>query len=64
MQFLAIFLNLTPSRYVEYGPPTAVGILGIILICLFFYGVRAFWRRDLEATYEPMGGFGQADDDE
>ena len=53
-----------PPWYVEYGAPTTVGIFGVVLICLFFLGVRAFWRRDTtEATYEPIGGFGQGDDE-
>ncbi|KAJ7492769.1 hypothetical protein FB451DRAFT_1361247 [Mycena latifolia] len=43
-----------PPWWVEYGGPAVVGVSGIFLICLFFYGVRAFWRRDLtQATYEP-----------
>ncbi|KAJ6621583.1 hypothetical protein B0H10DRAFT_2162956 [Mycena sp. CBHHK59/15] len=43
-----------PPWWVEYGGPAIVGVGGILLICLFFYMVRAFWRRDLtEATYEP-----------
>ncbi|KAJ7099615.1 hypothetical protein C8R43DRAFT_1092346 [Mycena crocata] len=45
-----------PPWWVEYGGPGVVGVGGIVLICLFFYGVRAFWRRDFtEATYEPSG---------
>ena len=52
-----------PSWWIEYGPPTFVGAVGVLLICLFFYGVRIFWNRDpTEATYEPVGGFGRARD--
>ncbi|KAF7339597.1 Carnitine/acyl carnitine carrier [Mycena sanguinolenta] len=52
-----------PPWWIEYGGPAVVGVGGIGLICLFFYGVRAFWRRDFtQPTYEPVGGFG-ADDD-
>ena len=41
-----------------------MSVVGVILIGLFFYGVRWVWRRDTtEATYEPIGGFG-ADDGE
>ena len=53
-----------PSWWIEYGPPSIVGVIGILLICLFFYGVRILWNRDsTEATYEPVGGFGRDDDD-
>ncbi|KAF8213201.1 carnitine/acyl carnitine carrier [Mycena galopus ATCC 62051] len=46
-----------PSRWIVYGGPGVVGVGGIALICLFFYGVRAFWRRDFtQPTYEPVGG--------
>ena len=38
--------------------------LFIILKCLFFLGMRALWRRDTEATYEPVGGFGRDDDED
>lgn len=53
-----------PSWWIEYGPPSFVGAVGVLLICLFFYGVRIFWNRDpTEATYEPVGGFGRDCDD-
>ncbi|KAJ6509385.1 hypothetical protein C8R47DRAFT_965641 [Mycena vitilis] len=43
-----------PPWWVKYGGPAAVGVGGMVLICLFFYGVRAFWRRDFtQPTYEP-----------
>lgn len=51
-----------PRWWIEYGPPSFVGAVGIVLICLFFYGVRTVWNRDTEATYEPMGGFGDCDE--
>ncbi|KAJ7654975.1 hypothetical protein DFH06DRAFT_1201215 [Mycena polygramma] len=52
-----------PPWWVKYGGPAAVGVGGMVLICLFFYGVRAFWRRDFtQPTYEPVGGFGTDDD--
>ncbi|KAG6818062.1 hypothetical protein H0H87_009217 [Tephrocybe sp. NHM501043] len=52
-----------PPWWISYGAPTGVGISGCVLICLFFYGVRAVWRRDTtEATYEPIGGFGRDDE--
>jgi solute carrier family 25 (mitochondrial carnitine/acylcarnitine transporter), member 20/29 len=48
-----------PSWWFEYGGPLGVAAGGVVLICLFFYGVRVFWSRDTtEATYEPVGGFG------
>ncbi|KAG5647591.1 hypothetical protein DXG03_008944 [Asterophora parasitica] len=52
-----------PPWWLAYGAPTGVGIVGSLLICLFFYGVRIVWRRDTtEATYEPVGGFGRDDE--
>jgi solute carrier family 25 carnitine/acylcarnitine transporter 20/29 len=58
-----VLLPYYPSWWVEYRSPAGVFLGGIILICLFFWGVRAIWRRDTtEATYEPVGGFG-ADDE-
>jgi solute carrier family 25 carnitine/acylcarnitine transporter 20/29 len=52
-----------PPWWIAYGAPTGVGIVGFILICLFFYGVRIVWKRDTtEATYEPVGGFGRDDE--
>lgn len=55
----------SPSWWNAYGAPLGAGVLGVCLIGLFFYGVRAVWRRDTtEATYEPVGGFGQDDHDE
>ncbi|KAI8981247.1 FAS1 domain-containing protein [Trametes punicea] len=55
----------SPSWYVEYGAPLAVGVGGIIVIGLFFWGVRWVWRRDTtEATYEPIGGFGHDDSED
>jgi solute carrier family 25 carnitine/acylcarnitine transporter 20/29 len=60
-----LLVPYNPPWWVEYGGPAVVGVGGIVLICLFFYGVRAFWRRDFtQPTYEPVGGFGAADDDE
>ena len=51
-----------PSWWIEYRGPAGVTVGGIVLICLFFYGVRAIWRRDTTvATYEPAGGFGEED---
>jgi solute carrier family 25 carnitine/acylcarnitine transporter 20/29 len=51
-----------PPWWSEYGAPIVVGIGGIVVICLFFYGVRVVWRRDTtEATYEPVGGFDRDD---
>jgi solute carrier family 25 (mitochondrial carnitine/acylcarnitine transporter), member 20/29 len=51
-----------PPWWIEYGGPTVVGIAGIAVICMFFYGVRVVWMRDTtEATYEPVGGFDSDD---
>ncbi|TBU62070.1 FAS1 domain-containing protein [Dichomitus squalens] len=60
-----LLLPYAPSWYVEYGAPVGVGVGGVILIGLFFFGVRWVWRRDTtEATYEPIGGFGPDDGEE
>ncbi|KAJ7169731.1 hypothetical protein C8R46DRAFT_1162488 [Mycena filopes] len=49
-----LLVPYNPPWWVEYGGPAVVGVGGIILICVFFYVVRAFWRRDFtHATYEP-----------
>lgn len=64
IQIDRLLIPYQPSLWVEYGAPSTVGAFGILLICAFFYGVRAVWRRDTtEATYEPVGGFGRDDDD-
>ncbi|TFL06811.1 FAS1 domain-containing protein [Pterulicium gracile] len=55
----------SPSWWVAWGGPAAVGLVCAVLICVFFYGVNLFWRKDLtEATYEPVGGFSRGDEDE
>ncbi|KZS95727.1 FAS1 domain-containing protein [Sistotremastrum niveocremeum HHB9708] len=46
-----------PPWQSRYGPPIATGIVGVVLIGLFFAGVRRIWKREREATYEPAGGF-------
>ncbi|KAF4622849.1 hypothetical protein D9613_002123 [Agrocybe pediades] len=63
VQIDRLLLPYQPSIWYEYGAPTAVGVVGILSICAFFYGVRWVWRRDTtEATYEPVGGFGRDDE--
>ena len=65
IQINQLLLPYQPSWWTEYGGPSAVGIFGIFSIISFFYGVRWVWRKDtMEATYEPVGGFGQDDDNE
>jgi len=44
----------SPPWWVEYGQPIGGGIIGTILIGLFFLGVRAVWNREIDATYEPI----------
>ena len=64
IQIDQLLVPYRPPWYIEYGAPSFVGVFGVVLICLFFLGVRAIWRRDTtEATYEPLGGFGQGDDE-
>ncbi|KAF9462090.1 hypothetical protein BDZ94DRAFT_1290407 [Collybia nuda] len=54
IQIDRLLIPYHPPWWLAYGAPTGVGALGMGLICLFFYGVRAVWRRDTaEATYEP-----------
>lgn len=65
IQIDRLLVPYSPSWWNAYGAPIAVGVIGVFLIGLFFLGVRAVWRRDTtEATYEPIGGFGQGPDDE
>ena len=53
-----------PPWRAVYGGPITVSVLGVLLIGVFFYGVRILWKRDTtEATYEPIGGFGNNDDE-
>ncbi|CDO73195.1 hypothetical protein BN946_scf185007.g250 [Trametes cinnabarina] len=55
----------SPAKSLAYGAPLAVGAVGVLLIGLFFWGVRWVWRRDTtEATYEPVGGFGHDDSED
>ncbi|KII93784.1 hypothetical protein PLICRDRAFT_101968 [Plicaturopsis crispa FD-325 SS-3] len=54
IQIDRLLMPYQPPWWLEYGPPVVVGIVGVLLIGLFFWGVRAVWRRDTtEATYEP-----------
>jgi len=54
---IAIDRLLTPYRppwLVEYGQPIGGGILGVLLIGAFFWGVRWVWNKEVDATYEPL----------
>lgn len=63
IQIDRLLMPYYPPWWIAYGAPAGVGLLGFASICLFFYGVRLIWRRDTtEATYEPVGGFGQDDE--
>ncbi|OBZ78881.1 Periostin [Grifola frondosa] len=65
VQIDRLLIPYSPSWWVAYGAPAGVAAGGVVLICLFFLGVRAVWRRDTtEATYEPVGGFGHDDSDD
>ncbi|EIW64093.1 FAS1 domain-containing protein [Trametes versicolor FP-101664 SS1] len=65
VQIDRLLVPYTPTWYEEYGAPVAVGAGGVVMIVLFFLGVRWVWRRDTtEATYEPVGGFGHDDSDD
>jgi solute carrier family 25 carnitine/acylcarnitine transporter 20/29 len=64
VQIDRLLVPYQPSWWVMYGAPLFTISVGVCLICLFFYGVRAIWRKDTtEATYEPVGGFGRDDDE-
>lgn len=63
VQIDRLLVPYQPAWWVEYGGPTLVGVVGIILICGFFYGINILWRKEsTEATYEPIGGFGRDDE--
>lgn len=52
-----LLLPYYPPWWTEFGAPLIVGMLGVLVICGFFYGVRLFWQRDTtEATFEPLDG--------
>ncbi|KAG5653345.1 hypothetical protein H0H81_000967 [Sphagnurus paluster] len=53
IQINRILNPYSPPWWISYGAPTGVGLLGSILICLFFYGVRIIWRRDTTEATEP-----------
>lgn len=64
IQIDSLLVPYSPTAWSQYGLPVGVGAFGVALIGLFFYGVRIVWIRDTtEATYEPVGGFGQEDDE-
>jgi solute carrier family 25 carnitine/acylcarnitine transporter 20/29 len=61
---IAIDRLLTPYQppwVVEYGQPIGGGVLGVLLICGFFWVVRWVWNKEVDATYEP---FDQAEPEE
>lgn len=65
VQIDALLLPYYPSPWVKYGGPIAVGVAGTLINFIFFYAVWKFWQRDAtEATYEPVGGFGQGHEEE
>jgi len=51
-----------PPWLVEYGQPIGGGVLGVLLICAFFWGVRWVWNKEVDATYEPLGPAGPEED--
>ncbi|KAL0951405.1 hypothetical protein HGRIS_008100 [Hohenbuehelia grisea] len=63
IQIDSLLMPYSPTWWYDTGAPLLVGGIGVGLICLFFLGVRAVWRKDTtEATYEPVGGFGRDDE--
>ncbi|KZT30706.1 hypothetical protein NEOLEDRAFT_1052891 [Neolentinus lepideus HHB14362 ss-1] len=62
VQIDRLLIPYQPPWWIEYGAPVVVGVIGVGIICLFFWGVNVYWRRDAtEATYEPIGGFGHTE---
>ncbi|EIN14096.1 FAS1 domain-containing protein [Punctularia strigosozonata HHB-11173 SS5] len=58
IQIDRLLIPYRPTWYRQYLAPILVGAIGVIVIVMFFAGVRYVWRKDLrEATYEPVGGF-------
>ena len=49
-----VLMPYEPPFWIAYGQPIGVGILGVIVIGLFFTGVRVLWTREVDATYEPI----------
>lgn len=43
-----------PPFLVEYGSPIAGGVVGVLLIGVFFWCVRWLWNKEEDATYEPL----------
>ncbi|PCH33751.1 FAS1 domain-containing protein [Wolfiporia cocos MD-104 SS10] len=65
VQIDRMLMPYEPSWLIANSAPIAGGVVGILVIGAFFYLVRYVWRRDTtEATYEPIGGFGQDDGEE
>lgn len=65
VQIDRLLVPYLPQWWIMYGAPLSVGAIGIVLIFIFFYGVRRVWRWDTtEATYEPAGGFTHDDSDD
>ncbi|EKM61139.1 uncharacterized protein PHACADRAFT_24355 [Phanerochaete carnosa HHB-10118-sp] len=65
VQIDTLLLPYYPSPWVKYGGPVAIAFVGTLLNFAFFYAVWKFWQRDTtEATYEPIGGFAQSQEDE
>ncbi|KAL4070810.1 hypothetical protein J3A83DRAFT_4358899 [Scleroderma citrinum] len=40
IQIDRLLMPYHPPWWIEYGPPVFVGVVGVALVCLFFYGVR------------------------
>ncbi|KAI0041795.1 hypothetical protein FA95DRAFT_1500992 [Auriscalpium vulgare] len=57
IQIDRLLIPYQPPWWRESGVPIAGAVLGVLLIGLFFWGVRVVWRWDrTEATYEPSTG--------
>lgn len=65
IQISRVLMPYEPPRWLEYGVPSVVGVLGVVVIGAFFYWINVLWRRDTtEATYEPIGGFDRTDEED
>lgn len=61
IQIDRLLLPYTPPWWIRYSTLT---VLGVLAVCLggMAYVLRRFWKRDTEATYEPVGGFAAEED--
>lgn len=57
IQIDRILMPYSPSWWNAYGAPLGVGLVGMCLIGLFFFGVRLVWLRDTTEATERRSGW-------